>query len=132
MRNYLPARGKGFNAVFPETTTPAVCRAIRSVICLLDEAHLRPYEALPTDLVFYYRASSMSRQRFPLTERLTRAIPVVKEDGLSKFPGKAHRCIFNSLQGILLCAGTGENGITRASSRLLRAPGVEGTRGGGP
>ena len=132
MRSYLPARAKRFNAVFPETTTPAVCGAIRSVICLLDEALLRLYEAQPTDLVSYYRASSTSRQRFPLTERLTRAIPVAKEDGLSKFPKKAHGCIFYSLQGILLFAGTGEDGITRASSRLLRAPGVEGTRGGGP
>ena len=71
-------------------------------------------------------------RRFPLTQRLMGAIRVVKEDGLSKFPEKPHRCIFNSLQGILLFADAGENGITRASSRLLREPGVEGTRGGGP
>jgi hypothetical protein len=41
MRDYLPPRAKDFNTVFLETTTPAVCRAIRFVICLLDEAHLR-------------------------------------------------------------------------------------------
>jgi len=39
--------------------TEAKSQAIRSIICLLDEKHLRFYERLPVDLVSYYRSKGL-------------------------------------------------------------------------
>jgi len=42
---------------------------IRSIICLLDQYHLRLYEQLPVDLLSYYRASGLKVKHIPVRDR---------------------------------------------------------------
>jgi protein tyrosine phosphatase (PTP) superfamily phosphohydrolase (DUF442 family) len=44
----------------------AKAKGIRSVICLLDDAHLRLYETLPRDLLSYYQASGLWVEHVPV------------------------------------------------------------------
>ena len=41
-------------------------KGIRSVICLLDNAQLRLYQTLPTDLMSYFRSCHLSAEHIPV------------------------------------------------------------------
>lgn len=42
---------------------------IRSIVCLLDQYHLRLYDQLPVDLPSYYRASGLKVKHIPVRDR---------------------------------------------------------------